>query len=146
MPSSSRQRDELIAMERNARFNEPKKAKGMKLRLGVAIILVPLIAHAEEGDRQSMYIISSTTPVTLTSASTRSALLPNGANWRGVRIVATQAAHCRAGDVTVTATANDTLFPANAPEYMKVQPSDGNYVACIRDTADGKVWIDPVKQ
>lgn len=119
----------------------------MKLRLGIAIALVPFFtAHAEEGDKQSMYQISSTAPVNLTSTSARTPVLPNGQNYRGARLVTTQAAHCKVGDSTVTATANDSYFPANTPEYLKVQPSDGNYIACIRDSADGKFWADPVKQ
>ncbi|MHC2315142.1 hypothetical protein ACVIHC_002188 [Bradyrhizobium diazoefficiens] len=147
MPSAAYQRDELIAMKGIARFNEPTKDNGMKLRLGIAIALLPLVAHAEDGDKQSIYQISPTAPANITSSSSvRSALLPSASNWRGVRIAATVDVHCRAGDVSVTATVNDTPFWGKSSEYIKVQPSDGNYVACIADSTSGKVWIDPAKQ
>jgi len=119
----------------------------MKLRLGIAIALMPLIAHAEDGDKQSIYRVSSTDPVAIiSSTSARSALLPNTSDARGVRIAPTVTAHCKPGGSTVTATTSDTIFFANTPEYIKIQPSDGNYVACIADSASGKVWIDPTRQ
>jgi hypothetical protein len=122
-----------------------RKKTDMKFRLGLtALALMPWLAHAEEADKQGIYQISSTAPLTVsTTTSVRSAQLAN--TVRGVRIAPKVDAHCKVGDVTVVATANDTLFFAFAAEYVKIQPTDGNYVACLGDIAGGLVWVDPIK-
>lgn len=119
----------------------------MKLRLALPLIaLMPMLAHAEEGDRQSMMTISSTDPLTITSGTAaRSPELPSTPQTRGVRVVGTQDMHCKTGSSIVMATVSDTLFPAKVPEYIKIQPSTGNYVSCIADSTTGKVWVDPVR-
>lgn len=118
----------------------------MKFRIGLAALsaLLPLAAHAAEADKQSIYQISSTAPLTVsTTASVRSQVFPNTTG--GVRIAPKVDVHCKAGDATVVATISDTIFFAFAAEYMKIQPTDGNYVACLADAAAGLVWVDPIK-
>lgn len=115
----------------------------MKLRLILGLLSCSCLVHAEEADKQSMYQISSTDPLTITSTSVRTPLLPNTTG--GVRIAPSVDVHCKAGGIAVVATVSDTPFWGKSSEYMKIQKTDGNYVACIRDSADGKVWVDPTR-
>jgi hypothetical protein len=102
-----------------------------------------MAAYAENGDTQSIYLISDTVPMTVSSASTRTAVLPN--QTRAVRIVATTNSHIKFGGSSVAATSLTTFIPAYTPETFKIQPTDGNYLAIIQDSGGGSAFIDLMK-
>jgi hypothetical protein len=117
----------------------------MKLRLALAALaLVPFVAHSEEADKQSVYAISGTLPpMTVSTTSTRVGPLSNQTGQ--LRITPKVDAHCKVGGPTVTATVSDSLFFAFTAEYIKVQKTDGNYLACVQDSTGGLVFVDEMK-
>jgi enamine deaminase RidA (YjgF/YER057c/UK114 family) len=119
-----------------------RKITDMKFRLAVIASLLPLVAHAEEGDKQSIYQISGTTPI-IVSGSTR--VGPLSDQTRAVRIAPKVDAHCKFGGSGVAATVSDTIFFAYTAEYVKIQPTGGTYLACIQDTSTGTVYVDEMK-
>lgn len=118
----------------------------MKLRsLLLLAAALPAVALAENGDNQTVFRVSGTTQsFAITSTSARSALLSNTASR--IRAMSNVDSHIVFADASATATVSSTPLPANTPEYFKITPSDGNYVAVIRDSADGKVWLDDMRQ
>lgn len=84
---------------------------------------------------------------TLTSAvGSSSATIPNdsaGNLPRYVRVSATAAAYVKLGVAAATATTNDILVQP-ADSFILHIPSGITKIACIRDTADGKVNVVPL--
>jgi enamine deaminase RidA (YjgF/YER057c/UK114 family) len=116
----------------------------MKFRLALAVLaLLPVAAHSEESDKQSVYAISGTTPLAVSGTSVRMGPLSN--QTQQVRIAPKVDAHCKFGGAAVTATVSDSIFFAFAAEYIKVQRTDGNYLACIADSSGGLVFVDEMK-
>lgn len=103
---------------------------------------MPIAVHAAEADKQSIYQISGTTPM-IVSGSTRVGPLSNQTG--AVRIAPKADVNCVFGNSSVTATVSDTLFFAFAAEYVKIQPTDGTYLACIQNASAGTVYITEMK-
>ena len=74
--------------------------------------------------------------VAIGSGSVQSAAI----NSTVVRLVATADCHIVFG-ANPTATANDTLLPANQPEYFVFTP--GQLIAVIQDSVPGNLFITP---
>lgn len=116
----------------------------MKLRLLLPLLMLVSAAYADRQDEQSIYRISGTEALNITSTTTRSAEIPAAAT--GVRIVVSTNSHVAFGGVSVTANQSQTFLPAGVPEYFKLNRNNGNYAAFIRNSADGKVWMDYIYQ
>ncbi|MET4294707.1 hypothetical protein ABIB06_006540 [Bradyrhizobium sp. LB8.2] len=121
----------------------------MKLRLTAALLLLPILSHAQAYgsgvDGQSVFQVSETRTLNYTGTASRTLVLPS--DTRVVRYAATTAVHKKEGGSTVTATTNDTLLPANTPEYFKVlqNPSRTTYISAIQDASGGVLYIDLMK-
>jgi hypothetical protein len=74
--------------------------------------------------------------VVVGAASVQSAAI----NSTIVRVLATADCHIVFGG-SPTATANDTLLPANQPEYFVFTP--GQCIAVVQDSAPGTLFITP---
>jgi hypothetical protein len=70
-------------------------------------------------------------------ASSAKAANPFGAQTFQVRLAANTACHYRLGDSAVAATASDPFLPANAIEYVMVNP--GQSIAAIEAATNGLV-------
>lgn len=77
---------------------------------------------------------STNLTITATSAATSSALETGAV----VRMVCSSAVHFRTAATGPTAVTGDTLLPANTIEWFV---SEGDYVAAIRDSADGTCYL-----
>ena len=64
-------------------------------------------------------------------------------NAQAVLLFATQDCHVRFSKLAVAAVATDTFIPANIIIPMTI--STGNFIAAIRDSADGTLHISPVE-
>jgi hypothetical protein len=121
----------------------------MKLRLLAAMLLLPVLAHAQgygSGvDGQSVFQVSETRTLNFSSTASRSLVLPS--DTRVVRYTATATVHKKEGNSSVTAGTGDTILPAYTPEYFKVPSNQSRttYVSAIRDSADGILYIDLMK-
>ena len=91
-------------------------------------------------DGQSVFRVSETQVFAISSSSARSAALSS--ETRVFRIVCTTDCHPKVRNSSIVATVSDTLLPANTAEYFKKPENKSAYVAVIRDSADGKVFID----
>ena len=74
-----------------------------------------------------------------TTAATARTTSGVGEQTRQVAITATAAAHYRFGGSSVVATTSDTYIGAGAEHLVRIAPSQ--YVAAIRSTADGSVFV-----
>ncbi|MEZ5781149.1 MAG: hypothetical protein R3D70_05810 [Rhizobiaceae bacterium] len=115
------------------------------LSLTTALALLAAVGHAQgygSGvDGQSVFRVSDTlAPLTVGATSVRSEKLAS--ETRVIRLTCTEACHYRVGGSGVTATPSNTLLVGGASEYFKVPATGANYVAAIRASADGKLFID----
>ena len=117
---------------------------GIALGLAVVVIGVAYAAPTSYDPRVSANMTrpcsyqdqtSTTLSITSTSARTSSAMT-NGV----VRMVCSTAVHYRTGVAGPTAITGDALLPANTIEWF-VSEGAGNYVAAIRDAADGTCYL-----
>ena len=90
------------------------------------------------------FAVITTTGFTASSvaASARSVLPVDGSgnNPNYIRVAAIAACFVKIGDVTVTATANDTLIQPADAIYLQV-PKAATHIAYIRESIDGKVNV-----
>lgn len=115
------------------------------LCLTTALALLAAAGHAQgygSGvDGQSVFRVSDTlVPLTVGAASVRSEKLAS--ETRVIRLTCTADCHYKIGGSGVTATTSNTLLMGGASEYFKVPTVGANYVAAIRASADGKLFID----
>lgn len=97
-------------------------------------------AYGSGVDGQSVFRVSNTLPVVVTSASAVSPKL--SFETRVVRLTCTQDCHFKVGIASVSATISNSLLMGGSTEYFKVNATGPNYIGVIRDTADGKLFID----
>ncbi|WP_442577869.1 hypothetical protein ACSBOB_20190 [Mesorhizobium sp. ASY16-5R] len=119
----------------------------MKFLLAASVLAVGLSgsvhaqAYGSGVDGQSVFRVSQTQIVSFVSASTASQKLAS--ETRVIRLSCTQDCHFKRGATSgVTATVSDSLLFAGATEYFKVPATGPNYIGFIRDSADGRAFID----
>lgn len=98
-------------------------------------------AYGSGVDGQSVFRVSQTQVVTTTSTGATSAKLAS--DTRVVRLSCTQDCHFKRGNTSPTVvTINDSILFAGSTEYFKVNATGPSYLGLLRDSADGKAYID----
>ncbi|RVD58854.1 hypothetical protein EN866_19560 [Mesorhizobium sp. M2D.F.Ca.ET.223.01.1.1] len=98
-------------------------------------------AYGSGVDGQSVFRVSGTQPVTVTAVAVTSGKLAS--DTRVVRLSCTQDCHFKLGNASPTVvTINDSILFGGATEYFKVKATGPNYLGLLRDSTDGKAYID----
>lgn len=98
-------------------------------------------AYGSGVDGQSVFRVSQTQVVTVTSVSAASTKLAS--ETRVVRLSCKQDCHWKRGSSSgMTVTLNDSILFGGATEYFKLPATGPNYIGFIRDAADGQAFID----
>jgi hypothetical protein len=119
----------------------------MKSFIVAALALMGLVgvvdaqAYGSGVDGQSVFRVSQTQAISVTSAATTSAKLAS--DTRVIRVSCAQDCHFKRGSSSpVSVTVSDSILFAGATEYFKVPATGPNYIGFIRDAADGRAFID----
>lgn len=91
-----------------------------------------------KGDARVPYPLGVSQAVSVVTASARTAA-GVGEFTRKVMIYSSGDAYYNFGDSTVTATTSDTFIPAGSEHFVQIR--GGQYVAFIRDSADGTAHV-----
>jgi len=97
-------------------------------------------AYGSGVDGQSVFRVSQTQVVTATATAALSVKLAS--ETRVIRLGCTEDCHFKRASGAVSATINDSMLFGGATEYFKVPDKGPNYIGVIRDSADGKMFID----